>query len=601
MTLRVRGLTGGETELIVGPHTIPISGADYDVTLTAAQEDALDVALTTITVGGVSRAVKLFVAPPSVPVLLFDGSPLEGATLEAGQRAIGWLHDNAPDDMRWDLWIGDVDQGPSVTGSTRSIAASLSAGTRIARLYFWRDSVGYDPDQFVEASFTVEGASGATTFAQIRSGVTGLTAVPNFPLAGENRYGEYHLAEWLIQNPDARYWTVDESAETVTLVARPQKPGNSVVLPSPSGGDDTSAIRAMLDANVGASFDGQGRLYQINALSLNGACDLFDMRVSPRGADTFRVFGDNVRFFDIRIDGAGRSDVEYGWVLYNTSNGCEIIDCEIKDCRTTTGRNFSAVRSRGATNWRAVGNTFENLLGDREGDNSSPFSAQANSFIVNSSDDHPAGNGLLALNTVTNLQSNGARDDAEFIKLQDCTSYTRDAFKIFANRCINAGKRFIKAQGVGGVLAIANHYDWTEDAGALGTRKKNTLLSVQFNDTSDVHLAHTRSRFEVTANYDGAFLTMANGGTGERRIEIISNDLYISGQIPDDRFKTSLIRVAGSGSSSPSHGHAFQRNRVYGPGELPYLYNIEDPGWALEDFNPEGNVIEISVGVRDVR
>lgn len=439
--------------------------------------------------------------------------------------------------------------------------------------------------------------TGSATFAEIRSAMPGYTATAEFGAPGDARYVDKHVAEFLYQRPDVRYWEV--SGETVTALATPVAPSSAIVLPAPSGGNDASAIRSALLANPGGSFTGRGRTYRIDGLVIDTAARIWEMPSRAISSGTvFDVRAADVRMIGCPIDGDGRNNLTYGWELREGADRFHLVDSGLSDVRITTKDSMSGVRNRGAKDCHFAGNAWADLINDTGNSTDSADTGRANPYWFNASNDANFGDAWIVNDTADNVQSDGYRDDAEFITVQN-NAGTDGTIRIAGVRAVNCGKRFFKAQGVGGILACSNRYHWLDRQGPLGDRKQLCIMSNQFEGTSEVRAFHNRIVIDGAGEWD-SLMTIENADDASevRNVQFVANDVQINDAAAATYYAYGV--QSKTGDTSLERGCRFAKNRLHGSGSISYLYEWRGGGGG-SGWDLAGNTIDVTVDVRTTK
>lgn len=394
----------------------------------------------------------------------------------------------------------------------------------------------------------------------------------------------HYAAEFLHQHPEVCYWEVDEDSEVVRALPTPVAPPDAIALPAPSGGDDTAALETALAESPGASFVGSG-IYRVDELTLRTSADIFGLRLRPTSeTGTFvRVQAENVRVFGSDIDAGEQSSAHTGWLLEAGADGFHLVDSAVRNIHHREDESGSAVTIRGASDYHIACSEFVNIINDAADPEKT---ARANAIWLwgSGSDPFPSGGGVIANNTAENLQSNGARDDAEFFTTQGHEGHTGNVL-IFANRCVNAGKRLLKMQD-GGAIALSNQYLWRDREGPLGRRTQLAVVAVHF-DSSDIIVRNNRFRLAGEGQYDSVFTFHRTGGGSN--VHLDHNHVEVLEEDEAGRAFYGMFLYAKSGT--PHDDVSARDNVVNGPARLTYYYRLEE-SWASSDsgLDLSGNV-----------
>ena len=105
---------------------------------------------------------------------------------------------------------------------------------------------------------------------------------------------DYYAAEYLLHNEGSPYFEIQTIGGVTGVVGLglPEPPANAIDLPPASGGDDTSAVQNVINANPGGSFVGSGT-YRLSNLTVSVPARIWDCLLytspSPRDLSTSRM------------------------------------------------------------------------------------------------------------------------------------------------------------------------------------------------------------------------------------------------------------------------------------------------------------------------
>jgi len=335
---------------------------------------------------------------------------------------------------------------------------------------------------------------------------------------------DYYLAEYLYQNPDVCAWEQDTQNRTIKPLITPQAPANSINMPLPSGGDDTARLESFFANNAGKSVVGRGT-YKVKTLDINRPIDIYNMSMVPASGayQMVRVNAPDVRIFNSPIDGQNLSSLALGFTVENGAHRFMLVNSGVKNIKHKNNREASAIFIRGANNFQIVCNQFENIF-NQTSNNS--IVARANSIWMTGRNEHNLVGGLIANNFANNHQSNGRQYDSEFFTIQNYRSVSEDnPVRIFANRAVNAGKRFTKNQE-GNALILSNYIEWNTKSGPLGSRKLRAAFSVHFGD--NVIVRNNRLNISANGHFDAIFVTDSiSAGIVQDNIHFDNNDIEL--------------------------------------------------------------------------
>lgn len=407
---------------------------------------------------------------------------------------------------------------------------------------------------------------------------------------------DHYAAEFLYQNPDVCFWDLDAANQTVTEVAVPTPPSDAVQLPAPSGGDDTSALESIINAQAGRSYVGQG-VYNVRELDINVSADIFDMPMEPASGSGRMVVVNaaDVRIFNSPIDAKDSSSIYIG---YNVSNGAHrftLVNSGFSNIHHTGNSNAAGVFLRGVDDFHLACNSFENIINET----SSDVTARANSFWMNGGNSETTSGGYIVNNYSYNHQSNGSLNDAEFFTEQNYSSTDFDKpVKIFANRLLEAGKRFTKHQE-DNALVLSNFQEWRDKIGTLGSR--SLLANVEVQTSDNIIARNNRVKIAAESRFDYVFITQVRHGTEvQDNIHYDCNDIEIADQLPTSSNNVPQIITAriitrpedSTGFEATNSSASF--NNIHGDGSVRFFYSFGD-GYDDQggSFDTQGNVFDI--------
>ena len=433
-------------------------------------------------------------------------------------------------------------------------------GRRLVSADFTFRTLGSTPD-----TPPAGGSSGGswTTYAQIQADGLSNAAYPDV---------DHYTAEFLYQNPDVCFWQNDHANQRIRPVATPTAPADAVRLPAPSGGDDTSALQAAFRANAGKAVVGQGT-YKVKGLEVDVSVDIFGLNLEPAtgAGEMVRVSAPDVRFFGAHIDVKSQGSVYLGWRVNAGADRFHLVGSTFKNMHHTGKLGGGGVMVRSVKDYHIACNRFEDIINDP----SDPtVTARANAiWLKGGGENLPSYSGYIVNNTGVNFQSAGARNDSEFFTIQSHRS-AEGTQKIFANRCVNAGKRFTKWQTSGG-LVLSNDYHWRDARGPLGLRVQ--LRVVELLTRSDrVTFRNNRIKLAGAGRYDGVLTIHNMHPHVTRDVHMDSNDVHMIEDAAAAYFGP-LISGRNSGGPKEATGSealnsSIKDNVFRGPGRPSYLY-----------------------------
>lgn len=398
---------------------------------------------------------------------------------------------------------------------------------------------------------------------------------------------DHYVAEYLYQNPKACFWSNDTVNETVTTLPVPKPPANAVILPPPSGGNDTAMLQSIINANDGGSVVGTGT-YIVNQLKIQNPIDIFDMPITtPSGAtEVVYIESPDVRIFNSPIDAKNSNTVHIGYYVKDGSHRFTLVNSGLSNVSHKQQKNAAGVFLRDVDDFHLACNTFENITNDTS---DKTKTARANAFWMAGGKQRKNSGGVIANNYAENLQSNGNLKDAEFFTEANYDT-TFPPIRIFANRGISAGKRLTKHQA-NDALVLSNYYDWPEKPGPLGNRTLYSMVNVQFSSNITVR----NNRFKVAAEGRFDYIFHLNGkwkGVVPDSIHFDCNDIEIRDKKPVSSGNISqVIAARNSAHSSTEKGlvatnSSANNNHVYGEGDLVFHY------WFGPGYPPNGGAFE---------
>ncbi len=408
---------------------------------------------------------------------------------------------------------------------------------------------------------------------------------------------DHYLAEYLFQNPETCFWNLDAGKRTVSAVDVPQPPQNAVSLPSPSGGDDTNALAAVINANRGGAVVGSGT-YKVNNLVINVPIDIFNMKMEPAGsaAEIVVIRSPDVRIFNSPIDAKNSRVLRYGFHVVDGAHRFTLVKSGVSNVYHTNNESMSGVRIRSVDDFHIACNRFVNLVNDT---NDKTLTARANAIWMNGGQTGSTSGGYIVNNYAEEHQSNGARKDSEFFTTQ---SYAKTdpakPVKLFANRTLNAGKRLVKFQEGDGLI-LSNFNEWRVKDGPLGPRTLLATFAIHFSD--NVIVRNNRIEIGASSRFDYVFHSNRAGGNKRQdNIHFDCNDIEIKDRFsPTSGSRPKLMVFRASQEASGSTGHeasnsSASNNRVHGNGSVLYHY------WFGEGYDDDGGPIDISGNVIDI-
>ena len=525
---------------------------------------------------------------------------------------VNWTHDNpVSTTVNYDLRISVspdnvVDPSLSVTypatsntvNFCESLSVSSGTGTLTIELLYWYDgdvdaaiSVGICMINYDLGDSSLEGK----TFAQIEAD----SDLPTFCSMSDDAY----VAEYLYQHPDVYYWevqTLSNGQKSVVPLPVPLPPSNAIQLPSPSGGNDTGALESVINGN-GANkvFIGSGT-YKVNQLDIDQAGTvIYNMPVTPASGagELIHINADDVKLIDCPQDFQNQSSGYLG-IRAQFADRFHLIRSGLTNMFHTAGSSGGGVYIRACADFHIAGGVYKNILNKQNGTNT----CRANVVWINGGNSAITDGGYIVNNIAENLQSTGNPNngdrDAEFFTTQSNTGHLKQ-IKLFANRCVDAGKRLVKAQGDGGVTALSNSYEWRTNSTVLGNRARLNVISVQLS-VSDVIARNNRIAINGNRNWSYVMYISAIGISGTN-IHFDCNTIEINnpwnGANYDQRVlcANSTAGSSGSDTSQENINCTMNDNTIFGTGGVNYHYWFGN-GFDLNSglLQPSGNTFNLT-------
>jgi len=413
---------------------------------------------------------------------------------------------------------------------------------------------------------------------------------------------DHIVAEYLFQNPDVCYWDVNESNRTISAVDVPTPPADAVPLPAPSGGNDTAALAAVINANPGRAVVGRG-IYKIKNLEIRVSVDIFNMPMEPVSGAREMVFvrSPDVRIFNSPIDGKSSSSLRFGYHVQAGAHRFHLVNSGMKNVFHRHSGMLNGVVLHGVDNFHIACNRFENLINSTSNKSKT---ARANSIWMAGGDGRTSG-GYIVNNTAINHQSNGGKFDSEFLTVQNYRSTDpNNPLKVFGNRAIDAGKRFTKHQN-GDALVLSNHHEWATTHGPLGKRRMLSYASVLSSD--DVTVRNNRITVAGNSDFDSIFVAF-----GSRRVQdnihFDCNDIEIKDTYSlQSSFNPVIVSAAMRNRPDSSTGFeatnsSAKNNVLHGSGSVSFHYWFGAGYQTMGGrFDAQGNQFNVEARKREYR
>ncbi len=529
---------------------------------------------------------------------------------------VNWTHANpSSTTVNYDLRINGVDPGLSVvypaTSNTinicNAIGISSGSGTLNIELLYWYDGDLTNVDTAVICTIDYDFGSGPShslgkTFAQIEAD----TDLPKFcSMDGDEAY----IAEYLYQNPGVCYWnvvTLPNGEKCVVPVDVPSVPSIAIQLPAPSGGNDTQALESVINGNGNNKvFVGSGT-YKVNQLDIdrNGTV-IHNMIITPASGagELIHINANDVKLIDCPQDMQNQGSVYLGVKAVNADR-FHLIRSGTTNMFHTGGSSGGGVRITDCADFHIAGGIYKNLMNPKETPGNQVSSVcRANAFWIvggNATD-----GGYIVNNVGENFQSTGlptnGNEDAEFLTIQGNDGHLEQV-KVYANRCVDAGKRLLKSQADGGATVLSNSYEWRTNSSVLGNRKRLTMIAVHFR-TGDVIVRNNRMAINGNDNWGYVMNISATSKSGTN-IHFDCNQIEINNPWNGASYDQCILVArslnagsTGTDSSQESINCSMNDNTIFGSGAVNYNY------WFGSGFDvnsgllqPTGNTFNLGAG-----
>jgi len=596
-------------DTIIGPGFSGYSVAEAQVpTIAAAQEQATSVAtqeqVAQAPATSVAAAVQSLASAPGQPVS--SASKLVGSAVTVEEPPSAAIIEEVPEESPVVVTVEEspsepVEEQPEIAAASESQETSMSPEAAIelaaleadlAELAQSETSSEPEPNGVGEGTEIV---SDTYRYESIKANGLGNGTYPT---------DDYYLAEFLYQNPDVCFWEQDSENKTITSLKTPVPPENSVYMPSPSGGDDTAMLESFIKKNAGKSLVGQGT-YKVATLDINHAVDIFNMAMVPASGakQMVRVNVADVRIFNSPIDGQNMPSLAIGFNVEDGAHRFVLVNSGVKNIYHKRDANAAAVFIRGANDFYIVCNRFDDILNTT---NDKTKTARANSFWLSGRKVHNLSGGLIANNDASNHQSNGKLKDAEFFTIQGYNSISeKNPLRIFANRTVNAGKRFTKNQE-GSTVILSNYVEWNTKTGPLGRRTLIAPFVIHLSD--NITIRNNRVSISAEGSFEAVLITDASsgahtahlGGNIQNNIHFDNNDIELKdNRDPSARGGPALVIARASNRPENDVGYeaknsSASNNNVYGTGSLRTYFTFGS-GYADNGgrFDHSGNVFSV--------
>lgn len=543
------------------------------------------------------------VDPPSESVeILGCGSVLDGSTHTFT------LNDPAPTQgRRYDWRINGVDPASSIAypdpgWDTLTYAGLPTDGSSVeVCVRYWE--ADEDATEFRETccqftAFTSSGVAETRTFAEIEQAglVNAVYSDPLYPYSGIA-----HLAESMLQS-DSCYFQLDAAAQTVSCLEDPE-PNDPLTLPAPGSGDDRNRLMDFMQANPGREFISPGGTYTISNLPMSFAAKVWDAQFATvSGTEQFvTVTGDDVAFMRCEFDGDSRASTHTAFRIEASADRFTAIRNEIHDFWTVSqGKSGAAFHNRGSLDAYIACNRMTDMI-NAGGDSTTH---RMNPFLWNGGGSARLQNGMIIGNYVDNFQSNGDRDDVDYLTVQSFVEDPLGHLLFAGNTGRDFGKRMVKYMSKG-VIALSNDVVWATVNGPLGNRKLLSFLSAQIPCQGEAVGNNNRFTHAADDNYAAImYITKSTPGFIMDDISFQGNLITTlfdppNGNSSSDYSGITMRVLSGAAGGSSTVGEATNvragNNVFMGPGRFNQHYWFGD-GFDLNSgtVDTAGNVFAIA-------
>ncbi len=543
--------------------------------------------------------------------------PTSSFLLDTCSYTFSWTHPNpASTVVNYDLRINGKDPGLSVTYPATSntvdicnlLGITSGTGTIIVELIYWYDGdlSNFDTAQVCTIDYDITGSSThgqGKTFAQIEAD----TDLPKFcSMDGDDAY----VAEYLYQHPGVCYWNVvslPTGEKCVVPVDVPTPPSTAIQLPAPSGGNDTQALEAVLNGNgTNKTFVGAGS-YKVNQLDLDrSGTVIYNMNVTPASGagELIHINANDIRLIDCPQDFQNQGSAYLG-IRAQNADRFHLIRSGLTNMYHNGGNSGGGVIIKGCADFHIAGGTYRKIWNPVNGTNV----CRANAFWITgwkSNGANEVTDGGYIVNNIgedfqsTGLPANGNKD-AEFITVQSHSAHLKQ-IKVFANRCVDAGKRLLKSQQDGGVTVLSNSYEWRTNSTVLGNRTRLAMIDVHLA-TGDVTARNNRLAINGNLNWSYVMSLQPYNKSGTN-VHFDCNLIEINnpwnGQGYDQVVmagRSLFSGSTGSDNSQESINCSMNDNTIFGTGGVNYNYWFGS-GFDLNSglLQPSGNTFNLGAG-----
>lgn len=418
-----------------------------------------------------------------------------------------------------------------------------------------------------------------------------------------NNDDDAYVAEFLYQHPNVCYWevqTLPDGQKCVVPLPVPTPPVNAITLPAPNGGDDTAALESAINGNgPNKVFVGSGS-YKVNQLDIDeDGTIIYDMAVTPASGagELIHINADDVKLIDCPQDMQNQASAYLG-VRAQYADRFHLIRSGLTNMNHTGVSSGGGVLIRGCADFHIACGVYKNIWNQLNGTSVS----RANAFWMNGGTVAVTDGGYIINNIIENLQSTGlptnGNKDAEFLTIQGNSGHLKQV-KVFANRCVDAGKRLLKSQADGGATILSNSYEWKTNITTLERRVRLAMIDVHFQ-TGDVIVRNNRLTINGDRNW-GAVMNIQSTTKSGTNIHFDCNLIEINNPWNGAGYDQHILVARSLGAGSPgtdssqeSNNCSMDNNTIIGTGGVNYHYWFGD-GFDLNSglLQPSGNTFNL--------
>jgi len=441
------------------------------------------------------------------------------------------------------------------------------------------------------------GGSDCMTFAEIRAAGR---AENCYEERNPGDYVDSHLAEFLWLNPTVSDWTIDESAQEICAVPDPVPSNSAILLPPPSGGDDSNMLENVINSNANGEIVGQGTYLIGSRIDINVPIKIFNVPSKLIGnvSVVWRVKSANVEFYNSIIDAQNLVSAHDGWQVYTGSDNFVLTRSGIENIyhiNRSTAVNAHGVYIFGANNFRITCNKFNNLINDSDAMRAIRLAANGNI---------PQPKGDVANNECIDLQARplpgGPTIDPEFFV---CQGYTGSIgrVRVMANRCIDAGKRLTKWQHPDGFVG-SNFNFWRNPNDVWGNRSQKHIVNCQI-DADRVTAVNNRIKITGAGRWGNLLeVSPEHNNRTFRDIHFNCNDIELLDPPAETFYARGIAFKNKDATSSDTRNQLINcsaSNNVFrGPGGTNHIFAFDagyDDDASSLDIDLSGNTVNTNV------